>query len=68
MALFRRLSTLVATLLLATTGGLAADQPLTLETVIAKARAAAAADPAALAKVRSLRLEFTSVDEKGGSQ
>jgi hypothetical protein len=68
MALFRRLSTLVATLLLATTGGLAADQPLTLESVIAKARAAAAADPAALAKVRALRLEFTSVDEKGQSQ
>jgi hypothetical protein len=59
---------MLTTLLLAATGGLAADQPLTLETVIAKARAAAAVDPSALSKVRSLRLEFTSVDEKGKSQ
>ena len=41
MALFRRFSVLLTTLLLAATGGLAADQPLNLETVIAKARAAA---------------------------
>lgn len=68
MAPFRRLSALLTTLLLAATSGLAADQPLNLETVIAKARAAAAADPADLAKIRTLRLEFTSVDEKGKSQ
>jgi hypothetical protein len=68
MALFRRLSALVATFLFAATIGLAADKPLSLEEVIAKARAAAATDPAALTKVRSLRLEFTSVDEKGKSE
>ena len=44
MALFRRFSVLLTTLLLAATGGLAADQPLNLETVIAKARGAAAVD------------------------
>jgi len=68
MALFRRLSALLAMLLLASTDGLAADQPLSLPQVIAKARAAAATDDAAVAKIRSLRLEFTSVDEKGKSQ
>jgi hypothetical protein len=68
MALFRRLSVLLTTLLLATTSGLAADQPLSLEAVIAKARAAAAVDPAALTKLRTLRLEFTSLDEKGKSE
>jgi hypothetical protein len=67
MVLFRRFSALLAMLLLIATTGIAADQPLSLETVIAKARAAAATDPDALAKVRSLRLEFSSVDEKGGS-
>ncbi len=68
MALFRRLSALLATFLFAATSGLAADKALSLDEVIAKARAAAAADPAALTKVRALRLEFTSVDEKGKSQ
>ena len=68
MALFRRLSVLLTTILLAATSGLAADQPLKLETVIAKARAAAAVDPSALGKLRTLRMEFTSVDEKGKSQ
>jgi hypothetical protein len=68
MALFRRLSVLLTTLLLTTTSGLAADQPLSLEAVIAKARAAAAVDPAALTKLRTLRLEFTSLDEKGKSE
>ena len=68
MAPFRRLSALLATFLFAATSGLAADQPLGLDEVIAKARAAAATDPAALAKIRSLRLEFTSVDEKGKSE
>ncbi|MEN9814700.1 MAG: hypothetical protein RLZZ412_682 [Verrucomicrobiota bacterium] len=68
MALFRRLSALLATFLFAASSGLAADKALSLDEVIAKARAAAAADPAALTKVRALRLEFTSVDEKGKSQ
>ena len=68
MALFCRLSALLTTLLLVATSGLAADQPMKLETVIAKARAAAAVDPAALGKLRTLRMEFTSVDEKGKSQ
>ena len=67
MALFRRFSVLLTTLLLAATGGLAADQPLNLETVISKARGAAAVDPAALTKLRTLRMEFTSLDEKGKS-
>jgi hypothetical protein len=67
MVLFRRFSALMAMLLLAVTNGIAADQPLSLEVVIAKARAAAATDPDALAKLRSLRLQFSSVDEKGGS-
>ncbi|NBV48874.1 MAG: hypothetical protein EBR95_07550 [Verrucomicrobia bacterium] len=67
MALFRRFTALLAAYLFATTAGLAADPALTLEEVIAKARAAAATDPAALAKIRSLRLEFTSADEKGNS-
>ena len=68
MALFRRITVLLTTLLLVATGGFAAEQPLNLEAVIAKARAAAAVDPAALAKVRTLRIEFTSVDAKGKSQ
>jgi hypothetical protein len=38
---------------------------LTPTEVIAKARAALTADPAALAKVRSLRFELTSVDAEG---
>jgi hypothetical protein len=68
MVLFRRFSTLLAMLLLAASDGFAADQPLSLEAVVAKARAAAAADPGALARVRSLRLEFTSWDDKGKPQ
>ncbi len=68
MASFRRFSALLASLLLAATSGFAADAPLTLEAVVAKARAAAAADPAALDKVRSLRLEFTAVDAQGKSE
>ena len=68
MALFRRLPALLTTLLLVATSGLAADRPLTLDEVVAKARAAVAADPGALTQVRSLRLEFTSADEKGKSQ
>ena len=65
MVLFRRYAALVATLLLAATGLLAAeDPPLTAATIIAKARAALAADPADLDKVKSLRLVFTAYDEK----
>jgi hypothetical protein len=65
MALFRRLSALLATLLFAATAGLAADKPLSLDEVIAKARAALAADASELSKVRSLRLRFAASDEKG---
>lgn len=43
----------------------AAAAELTPTEVIAKARAALAADPAALTKVRSLRFELTSVDAEG---
>lgn len=66
MALLRRTSALLAMLLLAATGAAGAeDAPLTTATVIAKARAALAADPADLDKVKSLRLTFTAFDEKG---
>ena len=64
MAWFRRLSALTATLLLA--GAAAAAEPVpTAEAVIAKARAALAADPAALAKVKSVRMEFVAYDLRG---
>lgn len=64
MAPYRRLPALVTTLLLVATSGLAADRPLTLEEVVAKARAALAADPADLDKVKSVRLIFTAADER----
>lgn len=64
MALFRRLPALLTTLLLVATNGLAADRPLTLDEVVAKARAALAADPADLDKVKSLRMVFTAADER----
>ena len=63
MALFRHLSALFATLLLA--GPLAAsaeEKPLTVETVVAKARAALTSDLAALDKVKTLRMEFIAYD------
>jgi hypothetical protein len=66
MALFRLIPALFATLLLA--GPLVAsaeDKPLTVETVVAKARAALTADVAALDKIRTLRMEFTAYDGKG---
>lgn len=66
MALFRPFSALFATLLLA--GPLASaadDRPLTVEAVVAKARAALTADPAALDKVKTLRMEFTAFDPQG---
>lgn len=67
MAFSRRFSALGATLLVATASALAAEPALTLAEVIAKARAAAAVEPAALEKIRSLRLEFTTVDDKAGA-
>ena len=66
MALFRLIPALFATLLLAgPLAASAADQPLTVETVVAQARAALTADVAALDKVRTLRMEFTAYDGKG---
>ena len=65
MVLFRRFSALMAMSLLAAASLAAADEPtLTAETVIAKARAALAADPADLAKVKALQMVFTAFDEK----
>ena len=66
MALVRLLPALLATLLLA--GPLVAkaeDRPLTVEMVVAKARAALTADVAALDKVKTLRMEFVAYDDKG---
>ena len=66
MALFRPFSALLATLLLA--GSVAAsaeEKPLTVETVVAKARAALTSDVAALDKVKSLRMEFAAADLQG---
>ena len=68
MALFRPFTALLATLLLA--GPLAAsaeDKPLTVETIVAKARAALTSDVASLDKVKSLRMEFAAYDGKGKS-
>ncbi len=64
MALFRPFSALFATLLLAGPA-IAAEPPLTVETIVAKARAALAADPAALTKVKALRFEFSALDDAG---
>ncbi|NBV52189.1 MAG: hypothetical protein EBR83_01425, partial [Verrucomicrobia bacterium] len=66
MALFRPFTALFATLLLA--GPLAAsaeDKPLTVEIVVAKARAALTSDVAALDKVKTLRMEFAAADPQG---
>jgi len=63
MALFRPFTALFATLLLA--GPLTAsaeEKPLTVETVVAKARAALTSDLAALDKVKTLRMEFIAYD------
>jgi hypothetical protein len=68
MALFRPLSALFATLLLA--GPLvvsAEEKALTIETVVAKARAALTSNPAALAKVKSLRIGFIAYDLQGNA-
>ena len=66
MVLFRPFTALLATLLLA--GPLTAsaeDKPLTVETIVAKARAALTSDVAALDKVKTLRMEFAAVDPQG---
>ena len=68
MALFRPLSALFATLLLA--GPLvlsAAEKALTIETVVAKARAAVTTNLATLDKVKSLRIEFIAYDLQGNA-
>jgi hypothetical protein len=64
MAFRRPFSAFCASLLLAGSA-FAADQPLTVEEVVARARAALADDVAALGKVKTLRIEFTAWDEKG---
>lgn len=66
MALFRSFSALLVTLLLA--GPLtvsAEDKPLTVEIVVAKARAALTSDVATLDKVKSFRVEFIATDPQG---
>jgi hypothetical protein len=66
MALFRPFTALLATLLLAGPLVLSADdKALTVEIVVAKARAALTSDAAALDKVKSVRMEFTAYDGKG---
>ena len=66
MALLRPLSALFATLLLVgSVVASAEEKPLTVETVVAKARAALTSDVASLDKVKSLRMEFTAYDETG---
>ena len=68
MALFCPFTALFATLLLA--GPLvlsAAEKPLTIETVVAKARAALTTNLAALDKVKSLRIEFIAYDLQGNA-
>ena len=68
MALFRPFSALFATLLLA--GPLvvsAAEKALTIETVVAKARAAVTTNLATLDKVKSLRIEFIAYDLQGNA-
>ena len=68
MALFRPFTALFATLLLA--GPLvlsAAEKALTIETVVAKARAAVTTNLATLDKVKSLRIEFIAYDLQGNA-
>ena len=68
MALFRPFTALFATLLLA--GPLvlsAAEKPLTIETVVANARAALTTNLAALDKVKGLRIEFIAYDLQGNA-
>ena len=68
MALFRPFTALFATLLLA--GPLvlsAAEKALTIETVVAKARAAVTTNLATLDKVKGLRIEFIAYDLQGNA-
>ena len=68
MALFCPFTALFATLLLA--GPLvlsAAEKPLTIETVVAKARAAVTTNLATLDKVKGLRIEFIAYDLQGNA-
>ena len=68
MALFRPLSALFATLLLAVPLVVsAAEKALTIETVVAKARAAVTTNLATLDKVKSLRIEFIAYDLQGNA-
>ena len=68
MALFRPFTALFATLLLAVPLVLsAAEKALTIETVVAKARAAVTTNLAALDKVKSLRIEFIAYDLQGNA-
>lgn len=62
---FRRPFTVLCAWLLLAGSASAADKPLTVEAVVAKARAALTSDVAALDKVKTLRMEFTAWDEKG---
>jgi hypothetical protein len=68
MALLRQFSALIATLLL--TGPhvvMAEEKPLSVETVVAKARAALTSDVTALDKVKTLRMEFIAYDLQGNA-
>ena len=68
MALFRPFTTLFATLLLAVPLVVsAAEKALTIETVVAKARAAVTTNLATLDKVKSLRIEFIAYDLQGNA-
>ena len=68
MALLRPFSALFATLLLAVPLVVsAAEKALTIETVVAKARAAVTTNLATLDKVKSLRIEFIAYDLQGNA-
>jgi hypothetical protein len=68
MALFRPFTALFATLLLAGPLVLSAvEKALTIETVVAKARAALTTNLAALDKVKGLRIEFIAYDLQGNA-
>ena len=68
MALFRPFTALFATLLLAVPLVVsAAEKALTIETVVAKARAAVTTNLAALDKVKGLRIEFIAYDLQGNA-
>ena len=66
MASFRQFSALFATLLLAGPFAVSAEEkPLTVETVVTKARAALTSDVTALDKVKTLSMEFIAYDLQG---